>query len=46
MDTKRLWAKSKPWDSEVTASMYLLGHLQDVCQAAEKIVAATGDAQL
>jgi CRISPR-associated endonuclease/helicase Cas3 len=46
MDPKRLWAKSKPWDMPATESMYLLGHLRDVYHAAEKIVDATGEAQL
>jgi CRISPR-associated endonuclease/helicase Cas3 len=46
MDSKRLWAKSKPWDAQVNPSMYLLGHLQDVYHSAEKVVAATGHAQL
>ena len=46
MDPKRLWAKSRPNDAEVNPSMYLVGHLQDVYHAADKVVTATGHAQL
>lgn len=46
MDPKRLWAKSCPWNAAAVPSMYLVGHLQDVYNAAEKVVAATGHAQI
>jgi CRISPR-associated endonuclease/helicase Cas3 len=46
VDPKRLWAKSKPDSVELRESMYLQGHLKDVYTAADKVIAATGLAQL
>ena len=46
MDPARLWAKSKRDDEPDVPSMFLLGHLQDVYTAAEKVLNATGDDQL
>jgi CRISPR-associated endonuclease/helicase Cas3 len=46
MDADRLWAKSK-WDDEPeTPSMFLPGHLEDVFNAAERVLDATADDQL
>ncbi len=46
LDPKRLWAKSKWEDEALRPSMHLLCHLQDVHQAAERILDATADSQL
>ena len=46
LNFERLWAKSRPPDEPLRRSMLLLGHLQDVYAAAERIVDATGEDQL
>lgn len=46
MDPNRLWAKSCPRNQKPRPSMYLLNHLQDVHEAAKRVVDATGDSQL
>ena len=46
MDAKRLWAKSKWNDEPERPSMFLVGHLQDVHEAAKRVLDATGDDQL
>jgi CRISPR-associated endonuclease/helicase Cas3 len=46
MDPARLWAKSKRDDEPERPSMFLPGHLEDVYQAAERVLVATADNQL
>lgn len=46
LDSRRLWAKSKGPADPMRPSMYLGQHLQDVYQAAIRILDATGDQQL
>jgi CRISPR-associated endonuclease/helicase Cas3 len=46
MDTNRLWAKRWTEDAPAPASAFLLGHLQDVFNAAERVLDCTGDDQL
>jgi len=46
MNPERLWAKSHYGDGEPHPSMFLPQHLQDVYAAAERVLDATGDAQL
>jgi CRISPR-associated endonuclease/helicase Cas3 len=46
MDRNRLWAKSKRDEDLVRPSMLLPGHLDDVCNAAQRVLDATGDDQM
>lgn len=43
---ERLWAKSRRGDEAVRDSMYLIGHLQDVYAAAQRVLDATAEDQL